>query len=64
MKLNEQGYNILKDELNKNEEMSFSKTSNVMLAIDLMAQGEEITSTQVTKANLANIIKIQKIKID
>ena len=65
MKLNEQGYNILKDELNKNEEMSFSKTSNVMLAIDLMAQGEEITSTQVTKANLANIIKIlcKKLKL-
>ena len=57
LKLSEQGYDILKDELTKNEN-TFSKTTNVMLAFDLMAKGEEITSTQVTKAHLANIIMI------
>ena len=57
LKLNEQGYDILKEELSKNE-ATFSKTTNVMLAFDLMAKGEELSSTQVTKAHLANIIKI------
>ena len=58
LKLNDQGYDILKDELSKNEnENIFSKTNNVMLAFDLMEKGEELT-TKVTKANLANIIKI------
>ena len=57
MKLNSQGYDILQEELSKNEG-PFSKTHNVMLALDLMAKGEELTSTQVTKAHLANIIKI------
>ena len=57
LKLNDQGYDILKDELSKNEG-TFSKTTNVMLAFDLMENEEELTSTQVTKAHLANIIKI------
>ena len=57
LKLNEQGYDILKEELSKNE-ATFSKTTPVMLAFDLMAKGEELSSTQVTKAHLANIIKI------
>ena len=63
--MNEQGYDILKDELTKNEG-SFSKTTNFMLAIDLMSKGEELASTQVTKANLANIIKIlcNKLKLN
>ena len=34
-----------------------------MLALDLMAQGQELTSTQVTKAHLANIIKILCTKL-
>ena len=57
LKLNDQGYDILKDDLSKNEG-TFSKTTNVMLAFDLMENEEELTSTQVTKAHLANIIKI------
>ena len=57
LKLNDQGYDILKDELSENA-ATFSKTTNVMLAFDLMAKGEELSSTQVTKAHLANIIKI------
>ena len=55
LKLNEEGYDILKDELTKNVG-PFSKTTNVMLALDLMATGEDLTN--VTKAHLANIIKI------
>ena len=57
LKLNEQGYDLLKEELSKNE-ATFSKTTNVMVAFDLMAKGEELSYTQVTKAHLANIIKI------
>ena len=62
LKLNEQGYDILKDELTKYEG-SFSKTQNVMLALDLMARGEDISSTQVNKVHLANIIKFLCIKL-
>ena len=57
LKLNEQGYDLLKEELSENE-ATFSKTTNVMVAFDLMAKGEELSYTQVTKAHLANIIKI------
>ena len=57
MKLNENGSKILGELLTQNEG-PFSKTTNVMLAFDLMEKGEELTSTQVTKAHLANIIKI------
>ena len=57
MKLDSQGYDILQEELSKNEG-PFSKTHNVMLALDLMAKEEELSSTQVTKFHLANIIKI------
>ena len=60
LKLNEQGYDILKDELTKCEG-PFSKTQNVMLALDLMAKGEELT--QVTKAHLSNIIKVLCVKL-
>ena len=62
LKLNEQGYDILKDELTKCEG-PFSKTQNVMLALDLMAKGEELSSTQVTKAHLSNIIKLLCVKL-
>ena len=51
LKLNEEGYNILKDELTKHIG-PFSTTSNVMLALDLMALGEELISTKVTKTHL------------
>ena len=34
-----------------------------MLALDLMAQGEELISTKVTKAHLANIIKVLCFKL-
>ena len=62
LKLNEQGYDILKDELTKCEG-PFSKTQNVMLALDLMAKGEELSSTQVTMAHLSNIIKLLCVKL-
>ena len=57
MKLKEEGYNILRSELSK-KDGPFSKTSNVMLAVDLMEKGEEILSNQVTKVHLTNIIKV------
>ena len=44
--MNEQGYDILKDELTKNEG-SFSKTTNFMLAFDLMSKGEELTGVPI-----------------
>ena len=62
LKLNEEGYNILKDELTKHIG-PFSTTSNVMLALDLMAVGEDLVSTKVTKAHLANIIKVLCFKL-
>ena len=58
MKLNEVGYKSLKDELIKNENYGpFSKTPDIMLALDLLAKGET-NSNQVTKAHLYNIIKV------
>ena len=64
LKLNEQGYDVLKDKLTNSEsEGPFSKTTNAMLALDLMVKGQELTLTQVTKAHLANIIKILCTKL-
>ena len=57
MKLKEKCYDILKAELDKSDG-PFSKTSNVMLALDLMEKGELMSSNQVTKANLINLIKV------
>ena len=58
MKLNKEGYDSLKDELAKNASLGpFSKTTDIMLAFDLMEK-EDINSNQVTKANLYNIIKV------
>ena len=60
-KLNEEGYNTLKEELSKNER-PFSKTTNVMQALDLLSKGEELSS--VTKLHLTNIIKVLCSKLD
>ena len=57
MKLKSDSYDILKSELDKSE-LPFSKSSNSMLAFDLMANGDLMSSNQVTKVNLVNLIKI------
>ena len=54
---NENGSKTLKDLLSENSG-PFSKTSNVMLALELMEKGEELASNQVTKVHLINIIKV------
>ena len=57
MKLKENCYDIFKAKLEKSDE-TFSKASNVMLAIDLIEKGELMSSNQVTKANLIDLIKV------
>ena len=56
MKLNEKGSKTLKEVLNQSDG-PFSKSPNVMLALELMERGQELASNQVTKVHLANIIK-------
>ena len=56
MKLNENGSKILKGILTQNEG-PYSKSENVMLALELMEKGTELASNQVTKVHLSNIIK-------
>ena len=57
MRLNKEGYDILKQELTK-QEGPFSRTNNVMLALDLLEKGEDLSSGMVTKNHLINIIKV------
>ena len=66
MKLSEEGSKILKELLIQNEENTgpFSKTSNVMLALEPMQKGEELASNQVTKNHLTNIIKVLCTKLE
>ena len=63
MKLNENGSKILRDLLTQNEG-PFSKSENVMLALDLMEKGTELASNQVTKLHLSNIVFSKKIFVD
>lgn len=56
MKLNDFGSKTLKDVLTKTEG-PFSKSENVMLALELMEKGQELASNQITKVHLTNIIK-------
>ena len=56
MKLNENGSKTLSEVLSQSDG-PFSKTLNVMLALELMEKGTELASNQVTKLHLANIIK-------
>ena len=63
MKLNEDGYENLKEELTK-KEGPFSRTDNVMLAFDLIEKGEDLSSGLVTKSHLINIIKVLCSKLD
>ena len=56
MKLNENGSKILRGILTENEG-PYSKSENVMLALELMEKGTELASNQVTKVHLSNIIK-------
>ena len=53
-KLPNDGYNTMIEELTKNQG-PFSKTGNVMLALDQIAKGEDLN--QVTKQHLINIMK-------
>ena len=63
MKLKENCYDTLSVELEKSDG-PFSKTSNVMLAFDLMEKGELMSSNQVTKVNLINLIKVLCSKLE
>ena len=56
IKLNENGSKILKEVLSQ-AEGPFSKSTNVMLALELMEKGQELASNQITKVHLTNIIK-------
>ena len=56
MKLNEKGSKTLSEVLSQSDG-PFSKTPNVMLALELMEKGTELASNQVTKLHLSNIIK-------
>ena len=50
MKLNDFGSKTLKDVLTKTEG-PFSKSENVMLALELMEKGQELASNQITKVS-------------
>ena len=66
MKLKQSSYDILKEELEKNEVSlgPFSKSTNMMQAFDLMEKGDLMSSNQVTKINLINIIKLLCSKLE
>ena len=65
MKLKDNFYELLKTELVKKEEHGpFSKTSNVMLALDLMEKGDLMSSNQVTKSNLINLVKVLCMQLE
>ena len=57
MKLSEFGSKTLRGILTQNAG-PYSKTENVMLALELMEKGTELASNQVTKIHLSNIIKV------
>ena len=57
MKLNKEGYDILKEELTK-QKGPFSRTNNVMLALDLLEKGDDLSLGMVTKNHLINIVKV------
>ena len=63
MKLKEDSYAILKSVLDSSE-LPFSKSTNSMLAFDLLEKGDLMSSNQVTKINLVNIIKILCEQLD
>ena len=48
LKLYEEGYSILKEELTK-QTGPFSRTNNVMLALDLLEKGDDLSFGMVTK---------------
>ena len=57
MKLNEKGTNALREVLSGQNQGPFSKNENAMLALELMEKGQELSSNQITKVHLSNIIK-------
>ena len=59
MKLKGSSYDTLKEELEKKEGQGpFSKSTNIMLAFDLLKKGDIMSSNQINKVHLINIIKV------